>query len=640
MLIKRYDKNPIVRPNKNSCWESHSTFNGCAIKKDIYIYLLYRAMSCEDYHRIPETKMNLSCVGICKSNDGQNFRNKKILIYPEKDFEKFGCEDPRVTKIDGKYYIFYTALSEYPFRASGIKVGVAISKDLEKIQEKHLVTPFNAKAMTLFPEKINNKLFSIFTYHSDSPNPQICFAEFEKEEDMWSKEYWQKWYSSHENDVLQLKRKKEDHVEIGAPPIKTEKGWLLFYSYIYDYFTDHKIFGIEAVLLDLKNPRKIIARTKGPILVPEEYYEKYGMVNNIVFPTGAIKQLNQINLYYGAADTTCCLAFLNLKSLLDHMLPNKLDGLSFKRYEKNPIIKPIKENKWEDRATFNPAAIYLDNKIHIIYRAVSGDNYSVLGYATSKDGYNIDHREKEPIYKPRKDFESSGCEDPRLVEIDNYVYMLYTAYDKKTTPRVALTKISKKDFIKNNWNWSEPILISPPGISDKDACIFPEKINNKYYLLHRIDESIDLCVREDLKFNKNSKEKYLEENHWLSPRVGWWDHKKVGAACSPIKTSDGWLLLYHGISKDNSYNVGAVLLDLKNPYKILARTDEPIFRPETEYEKTGDVSNVVFPCGAVVLNKEIFIYYGGGDKVTGVATLKLELLLKKLKLCRCESNEC
>jgi beta-1,2-mannobiose phosphorylase / 1,2-beta-oligomannan phosphorylase len=634
MSAKRYDKNPIIKPNKNTCWESHSTFNGCAIKKGFETYILYRAMSCNDFHPINEQKMEMSCIGISKSKDGINFKQRKIFIYPDEEFDKFGCEDPRVTKLGDKYYTFYTALSEYPFRASGIKVAVAISKDLEKIEERHLVTPFNAKAMTMFPEKIDNKIWCMFTYHSDSPPAQICFAIFDKEEDMWSRDFWQKWYNNHDSFVLPLQRRTKDQVEIGAPPIKTKHGWLLFYSYIYDYFSSNKVFSIEAVLLDLKDPRKIIAKTKGPILTTEEYYEKYGMVNDIVFPSGAVVNGNEIYLYYGAADTTCCLAFVDMKCLLEQMLPNKLNSLSFKRYDKNPILSPIKANKWEARSTFNPAAIYLDNKVHILYRAVSSDNISTIGYATTKDGFKIDYRATEPIYKPREEFESSGCEDPRLTQIGDSVYMLYTAYDVRTAPRVALTKISVKDFIANNWsNWSKPILISPPGMSDKDACLFPEKINGKYYIFHRLENEIDLCAIDDLEFK--GKNKYLEENNWLKPRKGWWDYRKVGAATPPIKTKEGWILLYHGIAEDHSYSVGAALLDLNDPTIVLARTGEPIFKPETDYEKSGDVPNVVFPCGAIVKDKKIFLYYGGGDLVTGVATLEIDQLLEKLRYCRC-----
>jgi len=116
-----------------------------------------------------------------------------------------------------------------------------------------------------------------------------------------------------------LQRLPEDHLEVGAPPVATEVGWLLLYSYIKNYFNPPPIFGIEAVLLDLKNPLKIKGRTKGPLLVPEKDYEQHGQVGKIVFPTGALVENGQLLVYYGAADTHCCLATVNLKSLLKKM---------------------------------------------------------------------------------------------------------------------------------------------------------------------------------------------------------------------------------------------------------------------------------------------------------------------------------
>ena len=148
-------------------------------------------------------------------------------------------------------------------------MGLAISRDLEKIEEKHLITPFNAKAMTLFPEKINGKMWAVLTVNTDKPPSRMCLASFEKEEDMWQESYWQKWYKNFEKYSLPLQRQPQDHIEVGAPPIKTKHGWLLFYSYIRDYFSSKRHFGIEAVLLDLKDPLKIIAKTDFPILSAE-----------------------------------------------------------------------------------------------------------------------------------------------------------------------------------------------------------------------------------------------------------------------------------------------------------------------------------------------------------------------------------
>lgn len=639
MLIERYEKNPILVPDKNHSWEAKAVFNGCPVQKDEDIFLLYRAMSLPHYHRTARTKLMVSDIGIGKSKDGINFYKRNRFVIPEHEWERFGCEDPRITKLNDTYYIFYTALSTYPPSVEGIKVGLAISKDLNTIQEKHLVTPFNAKAMALFPEKINGKIWAVLTVHTDKPPAKICLVSFNKENELWSDEYWNNWYQNFEKSALPLQRRPEDHIEVGTPPIKTKDGWLLFYSYIRNYFSPKKVFGIEAVLLDLKNPSQIIARTNYPVLVPEEYYELIGNVPDVIFPSGAMIKDDLIYLYYGASDTTCALAFISLSDFLKKLLSQGKNSFKFSRFKNNPIISPKKENSWEAKAVYNPAAIYLQGKVHILYRAQSDDNTSVFGYAMSSDGTHIDFRSSKPVYVPRESFEqkltpggNSGCEDPRLTKIDNIIYMLYTAFDGQNPPRVALTSILEKDFLKQKWSWAKPVLISPPNEDDKDACLFPEKINGKYVIIHRAGDDMDLSFHSELNFDGNC---WLEEYRWIAPRKGMWDSKKVGIAAPPIKTKEGWLILYHGVSDDGVYRVGAVRTDLHDLTKIIDRTDEPIFEPETEYEKVGQIPNVVFPCSAVVIDEKIFIYYGGADSVVGVAIGEVEKLLK----C-CESGKC
>lgn len=639
MIIERFEKNPILKPNKNQSWEAEAVFNGCPIQHRDKTYLLYRALSLPHYHALAQIRTRISDIGIAESQDGIHFENRRRFIAPEYPWEQFGCEDPRVTKLNGKFYIFYTAISQYPFNADGIKIGVAISKDLKTIQEKHLATPFNAKAIALFPEKINGKMYAVLTVHTDRPPAKICLASFNKEEDIWSQGYWRNWYKNFEKRALPLQRKAEDHIEVGAPPLKTPKGWLLLYSYIRNYFLGQRLFGIEAVLLDLKNPSKIIARTEYPIFTPEEYYERFGMVPNIIFPSGALIKDGWIQLYYGSTDTTCCLARINLSSLLGEMLEKEKRTVKLTRAKGNPIITPDKTHAWEAKATFNPAAVYLEDKVHLLYRAMSEDNTSVLGYARSEDGIRIDERLPEPAYVPREPFEqkvqpngNSGCEDPRLTKIGDKIYMCYTAFDGKNPPRVVLTWIRVKNFLKQKWGWAKPVLVSPPDFDDKDALVFPEKVNGKYMIIHRLGEDIDFAFSDTLDFRSD---KWLEEYRWIVPRKGWWDSKKVGAAAPPIKTKEGWVMLYHGVSDDGIYRVGAVLLDLRNPTKIIGRTDNPIFEPETSYEKEGQVKNVVFPCGAVLLRKTLFVYYGGADMVVGVATIEISKLLKVLELCKC-----
>ena len=639
MIIKRYKKNPILTPSTERSWEAEAVFNGCPIKKGEKIFLLYRALSLPHYHTAAQTKLMVSYVGIAESQDGIHFTNRDRFIIPEERWERFGCEDPRVTRLDDKYYIFYTALSDYPPHADGIKVGLAISKDLKTVEEKHLVTPFNAKAMAIFPEKIDGKIWGILTVNTDKPPSKICLASFDQESDLWSEQYWNPWYKNFEEHALRLQRRAQDHVEVGTPPLKTKYGWLLFYSYIQNYYSSDRLFSIEAVLLDLKDPRKIVARTKNPLLVPQEYYERFGLIPNVIFPSGALIEDDSIYLYYGAADTTCALAIISLDDFLERLVHGTKSTFEFVRAKENPIITPIKDKKWEAKATYNPAAIYLEDKVHILYRGQSEDNTSVIGYATSSDGVHIDYRSPEPVYVPRERFEqklvpngNSGCEDPRLTKIGDTIYMFYTAFDGKNPPRVALTSISEKDFLDRAWNWKKPVLISPPYDDNKDACLFPEKINGKYVIIHRSGDDIDLSFEDNLDFDGSH---WLEEYRWILPRKGMWDSKKVGIAGPPIKTDNGWLILYHGVSEDNVYRVGTVLTDLNDLTKILDRSDEPIFEPKTEYEKVGQVNNVVFPCGAVVIDNKIFMYYGGADSVVGVAVGDFKQLVKFCQSWKC-----
>ncbi|PIR70145.1 MAG: hypothetical protein COU46_03265, partial [Candidatus Niyogibacteria bacterium CG10_big_fil_rev_8_21_14_0_10_42_19] len=368
-----------------------------------------------------------------------------------------------------------------------------------------------------------------------------------------------------------------------------------------------------------------------------EDFELYGTVPNVIFPSGAVVDKGNLYIYYGAADTRCARAEVNLNSLLRSMLPKKTQPLRLGRYLGNPIISPIPGHDWESKATFNAASIYLDKKIHLLYRALSEDNTSRIGYASSKDGFVINERSEKPVYIPREDFENkisenvnSGCEDPRITKIGGRLYMLYTAYRGTGPTRVALTSIDESDFLKKRWKWSRPVLISPPYVDDKDAALFPKKIKGKYAILHRIGLSIWIDFVDDLDFKKN---KWLDGNVLMHPREGERDSRKIGIAGPPIETKYGWVLIYHGISKkeNHHYHLRAALLDLSNPEIIIGRTKDTIFEPEASYEAEGIVLRVVFSCGAVLVKNTFYVYYGGADKVIGVATITLNDLMKKFK---------
>ena len=634
--VTRSKHNPVLIPSPERYWGAFAAFNPSPIKKGRTIYALYRAISLPD---VLETPNQRSVIGIAKSTDEKHFTDHMPFIVPKDEWEKFGCEDPRVTYFEGAYYTFYTALSNYPFSAEGIRVAVAVSKDLKKINERHLVTPFNAKAMALFPERIGVKVMAIFSAHTDMPPSSMAIVETEHVSDLWEERTWTD-FESHIGDYsIDPRRTPYDHVEVGAPPIKTPHGWLLFYSHIQNYFPSPdnapRVFGIEALLLDLEDPKKIIGRTKGPILAPEESYERTGYVDNIVFPSGALVSGDMIHLYYGAADTTGCRASINMTDLTSSMCPNIAPEWHLKRFSKNPILIKNTIHPWEAKAVLNPGAIRIGDTTHLFYRAISSDNTSSIGYATTNDGLNIDWRFAEPIYVPRAPFEmkkiegrNSGCEDPRITKIGNRIYMCYTAFDGIGPPRVAVSSIREKDILNRVFQWSAPELITPASIDDKDTCILSEKIGKKYFILHRVGTDICGDYIDSLDFAKSKVDKCIRI---LGPRQNSWDSIKVGITAPPIKTKKGWLLLYHAISRvHHTYRVGAALLDLKDPTIVLARSADPIFEPEETYEKVGLVNNVVFPCGMVLCGELLYVYYGGADEVCGVATIKLDILIDAL----------
>ncbi len=293
-----------------------------------------------------------------------------------------------------------------------------------------------------------------------------------------------------------------------------------------------------------------------------------------------------------------------------------------KRFQGNPILKPISDNAWEARAVFNAGVFYAGGRVHILYRAVGNDRVSRLGYASSSDGYHIEERLSFPVFKPANYTEKDGCEDPRLTLQSEQCIMVYTALrdHNLNAHQIALTSIRIDEFIKKRWNWGErwtPFA----GVRNKDAAILPRRVNGHYVMFHRIDPDICISYSDDL-------QRWFDIKAIIGPRLGKWDCLKVGAAGPPIEISEGWLFIYHGVNFERVYRLGAIILDRNEPERVIYRSENPILEPTTDFERYGRVPNVVFSCGAILMDNQLLMYYGGADTVLCVATYDLaELIL-------------
>lgn len=300
--------------------------------------------------------------------------------------------------------------------------------------------------------------------------------------------------------------------------------------------------------------------------------------------------------------------------------------MTISRYNKNPILTkddvPFKVN-----SIFNPGAVKFNGNYLLLCRIEMPIGRSSLLIAESLDGFNFKVNEK-PILTPEDhkdfyDYVKWGIEDARITQIKNKFYITYTGYSK-FQPLVILAETT--DFI--NFKIHGPI--SEP--SNKDCSLFPEKINDYYWKVDRPSAE----NRKDIWISRSP-----DLIHWggykvlLAPELGTWEQDKIGSSSNPIKTKDGWLMLYHGVRSFGTgsiYKLGVVLLDLEKPWIVIGKSNEPILSPDLDYERIGDVNNVIFSNGWIVEdNDDIKIYYSGADSNICLAKTTVEYLLSLCK---------
>jgi predicted GH43/DUF377 family glycosyl hydrolase len=246
---------------------------------------------------------------------------------------------------------------------------------------------------------------------------------------------------------------------------------------------------------------------------------------------------------------------------------------------------------------------------------------SHLRLVCSDDGMHF----YEPDHFPTKIFgqgalETFGIEDSRVSLIDGIYYLTYTQVSENG---VGVGMMRTRDWR----NFSRDGMIIPPH--NKDCALFEEKIGNKYFCLHR-PSGIDLGGNFIWLASSPDLQHWGHHHCIVRTRERWWDSARVGAGAAPIKTKEGWLEIYHGANAQQRYSLGAVLLDLNDPSKVLARSHDPIFEPVAAYEQTGFFGNVVFTNGHLVDDDTITMYYGASDEVICGASLSIQNILSEL----------
>ncbi|MHB2015399.1 MAG: glycoside hydrolase family 130 protein [Candidatus Xenobia bacterium] len=295
------------------------------------------------------------------------------------------------------------------------------------------------------------------------------------------------------------------------------------------------------------------------------------------------------------------------------------------RHPRNPIMLPDPTSPWEAYNVFNPAVIHYNRLFHMHYRAQGLDWISRIGYAVSEDGVTW-NRMRQPVMGPIDHTDCRGVEDPRTVEIEGTFYMTYTAYGHEYSgegePTHAgggiLPMIARSQNLIT-WERMGPIV---RGEDNKDHVLFPRRINGRYCALHRRRPHVWLAWSDDLLTWKESDMAPI-----YSPRPGLWDATSVGNNGVPIETEEGWLCINHAYDENHIYRLGVVMLDKNDLTKVIYRPREPILWPQELWELRGDVPNVVFSNANPVVDGTVYVYYGGADHVTALATCRLEDLI-------------
>jgi predicted GH43/DUF377 family glycosyl hydrolase len=337
--------------------------------------------------------------------------------------------------------------------------------------------------------------------------------------------------------------------------------------------------------------------------------------------------------------------------------------MKLERYRGNPILSPHPDHPWEDLAVFNPAAWYdADQKeVLLLYRSAEShpDYKCYFGLARSRDGYHFERASDQPVLSPSiEGFDGATIQDPRMIKMGEWFYVTYACrhypfgqfWNPEVKKRYAVPEcppdfprylranatLTGLAMTRDFKTWIRAGWLTDPTLDDRDVILFPEKVNGQYVLMHRPLEWAGapygtehpcawISFADDLMGFRRSR--LLIKNRFE------WEAGKLGVNTPPIQTPHGWLTLYHAVGRDKFYRLGALLLDLNDPGKVLHRTPDWLMQPEADYEMEGFYRGVCFPCGTVVIDGTLFVYYGGADKYCALATCSFDELVNHLRSC-------
>lgn len=372
--------------------------------------------------------------------------------------------------------------------------------------------------------------------------------------------------------------KKNEHIEIDLA-VKIPKGILLCYRLIYKHndLFEHKV---HLALFDLTFPDHLIWRSYLPIWDGQTKAEVSSNISTLFFRT-------QLIAFWSRADSGIELVhypILGLNHEKPIVIPSepKQNNYSSRSnthtplYYNNSSAEFSKKTAWQSYPSFDLTTLSVDKNINILYRT---------------------EQTEDPSHKI--DFEN----------LENPVLFI----------------LSKRGL------WLRPILLSPKNFTDKNLIIFPEKINGKYIIMHNSYPNIAIDYENDLNFGGSN---WLKEQDLISVRSDMWDCFNISAGAPPIKTAEGWLLIYNSFENhnSNSYKLGAMLLDLEHPAKVLYRSIQPIFKAETWLQNSSTYElNTAYHSGALILNQSIVIYYRDGSNSINIANSDLKSFLNALK---------